>query len=58
MTANPASPPASGTSRRALARGLALDVGLPVVTYYALHAAGVSKDWQERLQGMQSLWRY
>jgi len=27
-----------------LARGLALDVGLPVVAYYALHAAGVS-NW-------------
>jgi hypothetical protein len=27
-----------------LARGLALDVGLPVVAYYALHAAGAS-DW-------------
>ena len=44
MSANPASPSASGASRRSLARGLALDVGLPVVAYYALHAAGVS-NW-------------
>jgi hypothetical protein len=44
MTATPVSPPASGASRRILARGLALDVGLPVVAYYALHAAGVS-NW-------------
>lgn len=44
MTANPVSTQVSGASRRTLARGLALDVGLPVVTYYALHAAGVS-DW-------------
>jgi hypothetical protein len=44
MSANPASPVASGASRRGLARGLALDVGLPVVAYYTLHAAGVS-NW-------------
>jgi hypothetical protein len=44
MTATPASPQASAASRRTLARGLALDVGLPIVTYYALHAAGVS-NW-------------
>lgn len=48
MTATPAPPPASGASRRTLARGLALDVGLPVVAYYALHAAGVS-NWSALL---------
>jgi hypothetical protein len=40
MTVTPAPPSASGDSGRTLARGLALDVGLPVVTYYALHAGG------------------
>jgi hypothetical protein len=44
MTANPAPAQVSGSSRRAMLRGLALDVGLPVVAYYALHAAGVS-NW-------------
>ena len=44
MTASPGSAPAAGTSRRTLARGFALDVGLPVVAYYTLHAAGVS-NW-------------
>ena len=44
MAADAASPRVAGISRRTMARGLALDVGLPVVTYYALHAAGVS-NW-------------
>lgn len=44
MAADPASPRGAGISRRTMARGLALDVGLPVVTYYVLHAAGVS-NW-------------
>ncbi|HEY4603460.1 MAG TPA: VC0807 family protein [Blastococcus sp.] len=44
MAADPASPRVAGISRRTMARGLALDVGLPVVTYYVLHAAGVS-NW-------------
>jgi hypothetical protein len=44
MNTSSASPPVSRASRRTLARGLALDVGLPVVAYYALHAAGAS-DW-------------
>jgi hypothetical protein len=44
MTADPAPAQVAGGSRGAFARGLVLDVGLPVVTYYALHAAGVS-NW-------------
>src|SRR3954462_12136012 len=44
MAADPDSPRVAGISRRTMARGLALDVGLPVVTYYVLHAAGVS-NW-------------
>jgi hypothetical protein len=35
-------PPPTGLSARLMLRGLAWDVGLPVVGYYALHLAGVS----------------
>src|SRR3954447_22205050 len=44
MAAGPASPGVVGISRRTMVHGLALDVGLPLVTYYVLHAAGVS-NW-------------
>lgn len=43
----PAAPPDGDTphfSARSLRRGLAWDVGLPVVAYYALHLLGVA-DW-------------
>ena len=36
------SAPGSGPSARLMLRGMAWDVGLPVVGYYALHLAGVS----------------
>ena len=36
------SAPRSGPSARLMLRGMAWDVGLPVVGYYALHLAGVS----------------
>jgi hypothetical protein len=44
VAADYASTREAGISRRTMARGLALDVGLPLVTYYALHAAGVG-NW-------------
>ncbi len=34
----------TGTERTAMMRGLAWDIGLPVLTYYALHLLG-SSDW-------------
>src|SRR3954466_1207808 len=44
MAADPAPTGDAEISWRTMARGLVLDVGLPLVTYYGLHAAGVS-DW-------------
>jgi hypothetical protein len=44
MTVQPASTGAARTSTRTMVRGLLLDVGLPAIIYYVLHAAGVS-DW-------------
>jgi hypothetical protein len=44
MTVQPASTGAARTSPRTMVRGLLLDVGLPAIIYYVLHAAGVS-DW-------------
>jgi hypothetical protein len=44
MAADAAPTPDAATPRRTMVRGLVLDVGLPLVTYYVLHAAGVS-DW-------------
>ena len=48
VAADAASPRVTGIDRRTMVRGLALDVGLPVVAYYALHAAGVS-NWSALL---------
>jgi len=41
---------AAGSRRLAMLRGLALDAGLPVATYYALHLLGAS-DWVGLLAG-------
>jgi hypothetical protein len=44
LAPDPTATRVAGTSGRTMVRGLALDVGLPLVTYYVLHAAGVS-NW-------------
>ena len=59
-TADPLTVPAPTGSRLGPLVGLAWDVGLPLVTYYALHALGVS-DWTALLAatgaaGLRLVW--
>lgn len=48
MDAHASGPAGSPITGRALARGVAWDVGLPLATYYVLHAAGVG-EWRALL---------